>query len=71
MHEAEGNKERPKIEPLLLDAQSVARLLGVSVRHVVRLADGGRMPRPRKVGRLLRWNRREIEQWVAAGCPKV
>ncbi len=30
----------------LLDVVAVAALLGVSTRHVYRLADGGRMPRP-------------------------
>lgn len=53
----------------LLDVRAVATLCGCSARHVARLADAGDMPAPRKLGRLLRWARRELTAWVAAGCP--
>ncbi len=45
--------------------------LGCSTRHVYRLADSGRMPRPIKLGTLVRWPRAVIEQWIADGCPNV
>ncbi len=45
--------------------------LGCSTRHVYRLADSGRMPRPIKLGSLVRWPRAVIEQWIADGCPSV
>lgn len=45
--------------------------LGCSSRHVRRLADAGRMPRPIKLGSLVRWPRSVIEQWIADGCPNV
>jgi excisionase family DNA binding protein len=54
---------------LLLDVAGVAALLACSERHVRRLADSGRMPRPVRLGTLIRWNRAEIEKWIAAGCP--
>jgi excisionase family DNA binding protein len=57
--------------PMLLDARSVAHLLDCSVRHVARLTDSGKMPAPLKIGRLLRWPRRTIENWIADGCPPV
>lgn len=57
------------IHVALLDVDSVARMLSCSPRHVYRLRDGGRMPASVKLGGLVRWNRAEIEQWVAAGCP--
>jgi excisionase family DNA binding protein len=53
----------------LLDVEAVAALLGVSSRHVYRLADGGRMPRPLKLGGARRWDRQAVEQWIADGCP--
>jgi len=53
----------------LLDVGAVAALLGVSSRHVYRLADGGRMPRPLKLGGARRWDRVAIERWVSDGCP--
>lgn len=56
-------------EAALLDVKQVAGLLNCSARHVYRLSDGGNMPRPIKLGRLVRWNVQELEQWIAAGCP--
>lgn len=53
----------------LLDVQGVAGLLGCSARHVYRLSDAGRMPRPVKLGGLVRWSRDSILDWIAAGCP--
>ena len=52
----------------LLDVRRVATLLGCSARHVYRLSETGRMPRPRLIGALVRWSRVEIEAWVANGC---
>lgn len=56
---------------MLLDVRGVAELLGCSPRHVYRLADAGRMPRPVRLGGLVRWSRDSICEWVTAGCPKV
>jgi excisionase family DNA binding protein len=55
----------------LLDVRAVASLLGCSIRHVYRLADAGRMPRPLKLGALNRWSRSTIEKWIASGCPRI
>lgn len=54
--------------PLLLSVDDVASILTMSPSHVYRLADGGKMPRPIKVGALVRWPRAEIESWIANGC---
>ncbi len=53
----------------LLDVRAVATLLDCSPRHVYRLADAGKMPRPIKLGSLIRWRRQSIDEWLAAGCP--
>lgn len=55
----------------LLDVQQVASLLACSTRHVYRLADGGKMPRPVKLGSLCRWSSKAIEGWIAGGCKAV
>jgi len=60
----------PTEEVRLLDVQAVAQILACSTRHIYRLADSGRMPRPRKLGALVRWDRKELEKWLADGCPK-
>ena len=53
----------------LLSVGQVAGLLNCSVRHIFRMADGGRMPSPLRLGACVRWPRSSIEGWVEAGCP--
>ena len=55
----------------LLDVRQVASLLGCSTRTVYRLAQSELMPRPRKLGALVRWPRSEIEAWIIGGCRPV
>ena len=51
------------------DVQTVAAMLACSPRHVYRLADAERMPRPLRLGSLVRWDLDAIDQWIRAGCP--
>ena len=60
---------KPAPLPALIDVRAVAALLGCSERHVYRLADNGRIPKPTKLGALVRWNRAQMERWLAGGCP--
>ena len=53
----------------LLDVEVVAEILGCSTRHVYRLSDAGRMPRPVKLGSLVRWSASAIQAWIDQGCP--
>jgi excisionase family DNA binding protein len=55
----------------LLDVRAVAQLLNCSTRHIFRMRDGGKMPRPMKLGALVRWSRADVLAWIAAGCPAV
>jgi excisionase family DNA binding protein len=68
---AERSGETTAPEPALLDVRGVSRLLNCSPRHVYRLCDADRMPRPIRLGTLLRWKRRELEEWLASGCQPV
>ncbi len=52
-----------------LDIKVIARMLGCSESHVRRLAECKRMPRSFKLGRLRRWDRSQVEKWIADGCP--
>jgi excisionase family DNA binding protein len=54
---------------LLLSAPEVAELLGVSKRHVAALNSSGRLPRPIRLGRAVRWHADEMREWLAAGAP--
>ena len=55
--------------PMLLNAQQVADLLGVSVRHLYKLHNSGRLPAPIRLGRAVRWRREELQAWITAGTP--
>lgn len=58
-------------EPLLLDAQHTARLLGICRAGVYRGVANGRIPAPVRIGRRTLWRRAELLAWVNAGCPPV
>ena len=55
----------------LLDVKQVAQILNCSTRTVYRLSDGGKMPRPLRVGNLVRWSHDTINEWIEAGCKPV
>jgi excisionase family DNA binding protein len=58
-------------ETIMLSIQDVARLMQCSDRHVNNLRKSGRMPQPVKLGTLVRWPQKTIEEWIQAGCPVV
>ncbi|MGC6446529.1 MAG: helix-turn-helix transcriptional regulator [Rubripirellula sp.] len=55
----------------MLSVDDVAEELNCSSRHVRRLADTGRMPKPVKLGSLIRWPRPVIQRWIDDGCPQI
>ena len=57
--------------PGMLTVRDVARMLNCSVRTIYRLTDSGRMPRPVKLGALVRWPRRAVESWINEDCPRT
>lgn len=57
------------IERAAVPALEVAALLAISPRHLWQLDKLGRVPRPIRLGRSVRWHRRELEAWLAAGGP--
>ena len=54
----------------LMSVGEVADALNCSVRHVYRLFSSGRMPRPVRLGGLVRWPTNSIKAWIDAGCPQ-
>lgn len=55
----------------LLKVGQVADLLQCSPRNIYRLADAGKMPRPMKIGSLVRWPKAILAEWIAGGCKPV
>ena len=60
------------ITPTLIDVKTLSRRLGLSPRHVWRLRDAGKIPQSFHVAgtRSVRWQKHEIDDWIAAGCPE-
>lgn len=66
------SNEKPVIaEAELISVRKVAELLGCSSRHIYRLCDAGKMPRPIKLGTLVKWRRSELVKWLDSNCPAV
>lgn len=61
----------PPSKPALLTVDQLAELLGVSPRHVYRLANRKLLPKPVKLGHSVRFNRSVIDRWLDAGCPPM
>ena len=62
---------RPTVIPphysILLNIQQVAVYLGgISERKIWSLASAGRLPAPKKIDRITRWRRSDLDQWVAS-----
>jgi predicted DNA-binding transcriptional regulator AlpA len=57
--------------PPLLDVGTVAAVCDCSPRHIYRLSDSDRMPRPIRLGSLVRWRKDDIKAWIDAGCPST
>ena len=61
-------RPEPASEPLAFRKGDAAKLLGISVRTVERLASAGRFPRPdAHAGKCPLWTRSTLESWIARG----
>ncbi|MCC6493489.1 MAG: helix-turn-helix domain-containing protein [Pirellulales bacterium] len=56
-------------ESLAISANQLAELLGISKRHLWSLNAQGKLPRPVRLGRAVRWPLGEIREWIASGAP--
>lgn len=66
--------QHDNMKPLLLTGPEAAQLCGVKPRTWWRWTHSGRAPRPIKFADArpgsVRYRRSELEEWVAAGCPR-
>ena len=65
-----NERNLPEPERLALPAAEVAKLLGISERHLWALNSSGRIFRPLRWGRCVRWSVEELRAWLAAGAPE-
>lgn len=66
-----AGQKPPEDRGLLIDMNQVAKLLKVSPRTVNKMEHCGEMPKAIRIARVVRWGYDEINQWIAAGCPRA
>ncbi|MBA2116676.1 hypothetical protein HOV93_38680 [Planctomycetes bacterium FF15] len=59
----------PEDESLLVDSKQACKLLKISERKLWQMWNSGLMPKPTKIGRVVRWSRQALIEWILAGCP--
>lgn len=59
------------VEQLTFTAKELAARLGISRAHVWKLLSLGQLPSPVRFGRAVRWDKRVIDAWLAAGAPAM
>lgn len=57
---------------MMLTIRQLATKLNVSTMTIRRYHTAGLIPPPKRPGgRLLRWDERDIDEWLASNCPRV
>ena len=56
-------------ESALVDVKEAARMCSISASMLYKLNVAGVLPKPIKLGKLLRWKRQDILEWIDQGCP--
>lgn len=56
-------------EPLLVDANDAAAMLGVSRSKLYKMKSSGQLPLPVRFAGGVRWRVDELRAWVDSGCP--
>lgn len=60
----------PDTAGLLIDTKTMAKLLSVSTRTIMRLDDENAIPQPVRIGgKFIRWRLAELLAWMDGGCP--
>ncbi len=59
------------IEVALLTLPQVAGMVNMGERTFRRLVDSGAAPTPVRINRMVRWEKKKVEAWIAAGCPRI
>jgi predicted DNA-binding transcriptional regulator AlpA len=69
--DAANRRIQAAVTPLLIGADGVAAMLGVSRRTVYSMQSTGELgPMALTVGGRKLWRTEELSRWVAAGCPR-
>lgn len=58
-----------EVEPVVVTAKQLAMMLQISKRTLFRMRSAGRLPKPVRVGGIVRWRLEDVRNWIANGCP--
>ena len=53
----------------LLSAKQLGAKLNLSKRQIFRLNSCGKLPKPLRIGRSIRWSESTISKWLSVGAP--
>ena len=66
----ESRQKNETRERRLFDLTAVSELIGVHYNTGVKMNQTGLLPEPIRISpRIVRWDSRELDQWIEAGCP--
>ena len=55
--------------PTLINANELAKILGISQRTIWRLIASGKLIQPIRIGKNVRWRLDQVNQWIENDCP--
>ncbi len=64
-----GNSKTSFVDAEMVTVSDVATLLQCGERTVHRMIETKTIPAPARIGRLIRWPKARLMQWIAEGCP--
>ncbi len=62
-------KTTQNVAQMLLNYRQTAEFLGISVNHLIRLNNAEKIPAPIRMGKSIRFNQQELQNWINAGGP--
>jgi predicted DNA-binding transcriptional regulator AlpA len=71
MSSKQGHAGAERQAPLLVTSEVAAEMLGISPRLLRRLEVTGKIPRPVRIGRAVRWEYEVLRAWIWQDCPAL
>jgi len=64
-----GGEKPPEDQGMLINTKQAAKLLKVAPRTLWQMYATGKMPRPIRLGRAVRWSLDVLRKWIEDRCP--
>lgn len=60
-----------QVSDTLMDIKQTAKLLNVSTSRIYSMRSSGQIPLAIRLGKTIRWNKKELVEWIQEGCPPL